>query len=71
MLHDKRFFNILEDVFDGLLLENFSNNKFFNEFVDFKNMDIGESDYFDVDPKWTPLELCYEKSNIKRITKYV
>ena len=55
MLHDKRFFNIIEDIVDDILASKFESNQFFNEFVDVKDVHIGEPN------RWFP-KLDFDRS---------
>ena len=58
MLHDKRLFNILEDIVDDVLTSKLESNQFFNEFVDIKDIHIGEAN------EWCP------KCDFERIYKW-
>lgn len=40
---------LIEDVMDDILTDNFKNNKFFNQFVDVKDLNIGDKNLFFVE----------------------
>jgi len=46
-----RLMCIIEDIIDDILTDKFSNNQFFNQFVDIKDLDFGDKNEFYV-TKW-------------------
>lgn len=44
-----RIYCLIEDVIDDILTDNFKNNKFFNQFVDAKDLNIGDKNLFFVE----------------------
>ena len=44
-----RLFNVLEDTIDEILTDKFKSNKFFDGFVDVKNMTFGDANVFYVE----------------------
>ena len=44
-----RLFCLMEDVIDDILIDNMKNNEFFGQFVDVKNMGVGDKDLFFVE----------------------
>jgi len=58
MLRDQRLFNIFEDIVDDVLTSKMKSNKFFTEFVDIKNIHIGQQN------EWRP------KCDFERITRW-
>lgn len=63
-LFDQRLFNIIEDMIDDILTKQLTTNSFFQEFVEVKNVSLGDPNEFHIDTN-------YMNTNIKRITKYV
>lgn len=65
MIRSQHLFNIIEDVFEDTLGQ-YVENEFFQKFVDFRDIDKGDTDVFDVDSyednyksKWEEIKYEY------------